>query len=104
MKIGVVKTLRKEDRMELDDQVLLSLISSHVAKDAGDQIATIGIKQGFLTTHDIWGDLMVRFDGVLLSVPEHAELVRKAMAYDEYVSTVQTVNLKIYGGEDNDKS
>ena len=104
MKIGVVKTVRKEDLMELDGQGLVSLISSHVAKDAGNQIATIGIKQGFLTTHDTWGDLTVRFEGVLLSVPEHAELVRKAMAYEEYVSTVQTVNLKIYGGEDNDES
>ena len=89
MKIGVVKTVRKEGLMELDGQGLVSLISSHVAKDAGNQIATIGIKQGFLTTHDTWGDLTVRFEGVLLSVPEHAELVRKAMAYDEYVSTVQ---------------
>ena len=104
MKIGVVKTVRKEDLMELDGQGLVSLISSHVAEDAGNQIATIGIEQGFLTTHDTWGDLTVRFEGVLLSVPEHAELVRKAMAYDEYVSTGQTVNMTIYGGEDNDRS
>ena len=104
MKIGVVKTVRKEDIMELDGRGLVSLISSHVAEDAGNQIATIGIEQGFLTTHDTWGDLTVRFEGVLLSVPEHAELVRKAMAYEEYVSTVQTVNLTIYGGEDNGRS
>ena len=104
MKIGVVKTVRKEALMELDGQGLVSLISSHVAKDAGNQIATIGIKQGFLTTHDTGGDLTVRFEGVLLSVPEHAELVRKAMAYDAYIDGIVQRFPIMEGGIRDEKS
>lgn len=89
MMIGVRKKVEKKELMELDTAGLISLISANVAKEAGNIIATEGVKQGFISSADDYDSITVRFDCELLSIPDHAELVRKAMAYDKYISTVQ---------------
>ena len=96
--IGVRKKVKKEELMELDTSGLISLISANVAKEAGNIIATEGVKQGFISSTDDYDSITVRFDCELLSITDHAELARKAKAYDEYIRTVQIASPMIEGG------
>ena len=88
MMIGIRKKDEKKELMELDTAGLISLISANVAKEAGNIIATEGVKQGFISSTDDYDSITVRFDCELLSIPDHTELVRKAMAYDAYIDGI----------------